>query len=478
LEHFRAWAARHELDNGEQWILDPYEEAFAADVFAGFSICWLIVPEGNGKTTFVAGLADYVIEFLESAYVPVAASARDQAEWLYVQAAGLIQRSDRQDTFKCLEGYRRIRCDGMSSRIQVFAADDRTGDGIIPGGIAVLDELHRHRDLKLYETWKGKLKKRDAQIIVISTAGEVGSEFEEERERLRQEATRVEQVGCFTRAETWLDGRPLSVIHDYALPEDGDINDLELVKEANPAEAVTVETLREKRGLVRNDQHWTRFTCNRSARSSQAAIAEKEWFGAASSERIPEGVPVIAGLDLGWKYDTTALVPLWVKSPSFRLFGRADVLVPPRDGTLMSPRVVEEAILRLHRRNPIRMLVMDMTDGAQLASWCSDELGIPVMDRAQTRSFQVMDYARFTEALREGWLRHTGDPGLTRHVLNAVAKVLPGGDIVFERPSSSRGGSDRVQQSREVDALDAATMAHTFAAAELVAPAATGWGAV
>jgi phage terminase large subunit-like protein len=91
---------RHELDNGERWVLDPFEEAFAADVFAGFSICWLIVPEGNGKTTFVAGLADYVIEFKESAYVPVAASARDQAEWLYVQAAGLIQRSDRQDTFQ------------------------------------------------------------------------------------------------------------------------------------------------------------------------------------------------------------------------------------------------------------------------------------------------------------------------------------------------------------------------------------------
>jgi phage terminase large subunit-like protein len=69
----------------------------------------------------------------------------------------------------------------MDSRIQVFASDDRTGDGVIPGGIAILDELHRHRDLKLYETWKGKLKKRDAQIIVISTAGEVGSEFEEER---------------------------------------------------------------------------------------------------------------------------------------------------------------------------------------------------------------------------------------------------------------------------------------------------------
>jgi hypothetical protein len=45
-------------------------------VFAGFKICWLVVPEGNGKTTFVGGLADYTIEFRESAYVPVAASAQ------------------------------------------------------------------------------------------------------------------------------------------------------------------------------------------------------------------------------------------------------------------------------------------------------------------------------------------------------------------------------------------------------------------
>jgi phage terminase large subunit-like protein len=56
-----------------------------------------------------------------------------------------MQRSDREDVFRCLEGYRRIRCDAMGSRIQVFASDDRTGDGVIPGGIAILDELHRHR---------------------------------------------------------------------------------------------------------------------------------------------------------------------------------------------------------------------------------------------------------------------------------------------------------------------------------------------
>src|SRR5437870_4491032 len=51
LEHFREWASGLELDTGEFWVLEPFQEAFVADWLAGFTECWLIVPEGNGKTT-------------------------------------------------------------------------------------------------------------------------------------------------------------------------------------------------------------------------------------------------------------------------------------------------------------------------------------------------------------------------------------------------------------------------------------------
>jgi phage terminase large subunit-like protein len=88
--------------------------------------------------------------------------------------------------FRAYDGYRRIKCLRTGGRIQVFAADDRTGDGIIPGGLALVDELHRHRDLKLYRTWRGKLEKRGAQLIAISTAGEPGGEFEETRDRIKK----------------------------------------------------------------------------------------------------------------------------------------------------------------------------------------------------------------------------------------------------------------------------------------------------
>jgi hypothetical protein len=104
---------------------------------------------------------------------------------------------------------------------------------------------------------------------------------------------------------------------------------------------------------------------------------------------------------------------------------------------------------------------MDMTDGADIAAWLSDDLDLHVIDRAQTTAPQAEDYDRFTEALRNGFLRHTGDLGLKRHVLNAVAYMLPDGGAKFRRPSETRQGGN--QDARVIDALVAAAMVHSYA---------------
>lgn len=470
LEHFRAWAGELELDNGEPWILEDFQAAFVEDVFGGHKVCWLVVPEGNGKTTLISGIALYHCEFLPNAYVPVAASSRDQAEWIYRQAAGFVSRNELTDPtrstktqtttphlFRCLEGYRRIRHDANHSRIQIFAADDRGGDGIIPT-LAILDELHRHRDLALYRTWLGKLRKRNAQLLVISTAGEVGSEFEEERTRLRQEASDLKHERCFTRAQ-----RNGAVMHEWAVPPDSEIDDLELVKAANPFSGVTVDYLQEKRDLPgMTVAHWSRFTCNLASRAENAAIQEREWWAAKSDEEIPAGEPIWLGLDVAWKWDTTAAVPLWWRDSEFRLLGPARVLVPPRDGSSLHPSLVERMLVEIHERNPLHTVVMDTSRAEQLSTWISDEFGTTVIDRQQTNSFAVEDFNYFMEALREGWLKHSGDVALTKHALNAVARILPHGDARFDRPKAGRVGGD--QEVRVIDALTAAAMVHTLAA--------------
>lgn len=40
LAHFRAWSSDLILDTGESWHPEPFQEAFAEDLFAGFPECW------------------------------------------------------------------------------------------------------------------------------------------------------------------------------------------------------------------------------------------------------------------------------------------------------------------------------------------------------------------------------------------------------------------------------------------------------
>jgi hypothetical protein len=487
LSHFLAWASDLILDTGESWHPEPFQQAFVEDVFAGVPECWLVVPEGNGKTTLVAGLALYHAEHRPHAAVPVAASSREQAEIMYRQAEGFVLRSPRLvepqhstiqaakgknktdvPRFLCLEGYRRIN-HYAGSRIQVFAADDRTGDGVIPT-LGIIDELHRHRDMSLYRTWAGKLLKRKGQIIAISTAGEPGSEFENTREKIRQTAPSLERAETFLRAKS-----TRMVLHEWAVPEDGDVEDMGLVKRANPFSGLTAAALEDKfDSPTMTYGHWRRFVCNLPTRGENAAIQESEWFAAKTDDTIPEGQAIAVGLDLGLKWDTTAVVPFWFREETYRLFGPATILVPPRDGTSLEPDEVKRALHLIHARNPIHTLVMDMSRAETIANWAENEIGCVVIDRSQTNQWAAEDYEKFMDALRNGWLHHAGDEGLTKHVFNAIARILPLGDARFDRPSQTRQGGD--QDRRVIDALTAAAMVHAVASAITTQETLAAWG--
>lgn len=461
VEHFRDWALELELDNGEPWEVDEYFERFLEDYFAGIPECWLIVPEGNGKTTSLAGLAVYLLEYRRGAWIPWAASSREQAELGYRQAEGFIKRSARlRPMFKCLEGYRRIVHRITAARMQIFAADEATGDGLIATD-SFIDELHRHKDLKLYRTWSGKSEKRQGQLATISIAGEPHSEFEETRERIRQ------QTPLVSRRPGYVHCRSSAIaLHEYAVPEDGDVSDMAIVKTANPSPRITEATLAAKYVTpTMTLSHWKRFRCNVPTRSDDAAITETEWDDAKVDEDIPAGVHVDVGLDVAWKLDTTAAVPFWMREPEYRLLGAASILTPPRDGSSLHPDKVKAALREIHTRNPIDVVVMDVSRAEDLAAWIVDELGVTVVERAQQNPDHADDYDALMGALRNGWLKHTGDEGLTSHALNAVARELPGGRIRFERPQSGRLAN---QARRVIDALTAAGMVHRWATEEPV----------
>jgi phage terminase large subunit-like protein len=481
VEHFRAYASFSVLDNGEPFELEDFQREFARDLFAGFKEAWLILPEGNGKTTFLAELALYYGDYTPSAMIPVAASSREQAEILYRQAEGLVTRSpELRARFRAYDGYRRIKCQRTGGRIQVFAADDRTGDGIIPGGLAIVEELHRHRDLRLYRTWRGKLGKRNAQMAGISTAGEPGGEFEDVRDRMKRAAAKIVRDGCRVRAES-----DEAVIHDYAVPSLKQAEDMDVVAAANPLSQNTADVMRRKRqSPTMTRDHWLRFACNIATITGGSAIQAEDWDRLLDSEiEIPPATWLTQWVDLGWRIDTTAMGVLAWESPERRLVTGVKVFHPPVDES-----VVVAGILRNQIDYDADRVVLDPSAGAeqmvqllekgnhplQTDDALRAEYDLPALEEVHVGILEFIAHsqdnapmsqaaARLDEAIRNGWLRHDGDRDLRAHVLNAVTKSLGDAKWRFDRPANAKGDK---RKNYPIDALTGVLMANNIAVDE------------
>jgi phage terminase large subunit-like protein len=489
--HFKVYASRLVFDDGSSRDPEDWQLDFAGEVFRGIGAMvrenWLLVPEGNGKTTFVGILGLYGADWAYRPWIPVGASSRDQAKTLYTQCKGFVDDTPgMRRRFECFDGYRSIipMRDGKKRPgrgIEICPWDPATNDGVIPWPYFIGDELHRHPDMSLWRLWKGKARKRKAVGIGISTAGAPGEEFEEARDRVREQCQRVRKAhgGTLYRSKQFS-------MWEYRLERPELATDPAEVAKVNPLSTHTVEGFAEELESPTLDMgDFKRLKCNIPARSTFAAITDEEWANMRLVEfdALPEGVHCDAGLDLGWKHDTTALVAEWTnREGGFKLLDEAQLAVPPRDGTALHPDKVKALVIWRHERNPIDTLVMDMSDGADIAAWAADELGITVVDRPQGNDLHVLDYKNFTRDIRATkpqWIdvknaagktigrvhslplrrvRHC--PLLTRHSMNAVGRRLPRGDVRFDRPTSSRRDVHK-QDTRVIDALSAAGFVHT-----------------
>jgi hypothetical protein len=96
-----------------------------------------------------------------------------------------------------------------------------------------VDELHRHRDLRLYRTWSGKLVKPARSLSTISTAGEPGSEFEETRADPYRGAEVTDETAAMCGRRR---GHRLARLPRSVAPQ---AEDMDVVAEANPRRAIT-----------------------------------------------------------------------------------------------------------------------------------------------------------------------------------------------------------------------------------------------
>ena len=421
LDEFVRFCAELTTENGEPLELYDEQKTMLGDYFDGIRETLILISKKNGKSTLLGALSLYHLAVVPDAECVIVAASRDQAAIMLRQAQGLIHRSPLlQQMVRTKQ--REIVSLTDRGRVRVLASDVDTADGVLPT-LALVDELHRHKTADLYGVLRDGLGPRGGQLITISTAGSTeASPLGMLRDAAYQLPT-FRRVGGYRHARSDVFG-----LHEWALDADQDLDDLELVKTVNPAPRMTIEALRERRDSPSmTPAQWARFACGVWISAPDAAISPADWERARTDDRPQPGEAIWGvGLDLGWTWDTTAIVPLWVPAPDRRVLLEPTIIVPPRDGQSIPPSQIREALRQLYAEHPFGRVAMDRAAGGeQLAEWIETELRCQVVLYTNGTAEQSRCAQRFYEGLRaDPWptLQHTGSPELTRHVLNARAR--------------------------------------------------------
>lgn len=431
LPHFREWCSHLLLDNGKPFILEPFQEQILEAYFNGAAETIVLLPKKNGKTTLFAALAMYVLLHTHNAEIFVAAAAQQQAGQLYNFCKKFLSDTPWLDQLlKGLDGsYRIIRTDGDEGFIKCIGSDARTADGATPT-LALIDELHRHKNGDLYGVLVDGLPAREGRSITISTAGD--NELSP-LGKLRQKALAMPGLVVEGAHKHVLTDDGSFAFHEWSLKDDDDLTNFNLVKTANPLSARTVQVLKQQfNSPSMTPWRWARFMCGIWLSGEESAldtVAVRACTGTDMGE-VAEGEPVWVGMDVGWTRDTTALVPYTLDEETDReLVGVPRILVPPGGGVALESQEILDAIASIHDRNPIEALCFDPNaEGRLLAEDIQAEFPeIRIIEVSQEPSGMADAAMDLSEALRKRRIILPNHKGLLAHLLATAPKIVTGG---------------------------------------------------
>ena len=132
----------------------------------------IIVGQGNGKSTMIAGNAAFGLtkDNERGAEIYALSNSKEQAKIVYSECAAQINGSP------VLRKHVQVTQNGAyykNSKFEPLASDSKNLDGRNVH-MAIFDEIHEFRDYKLINVIKGKIKKRKQPLIIyITTLGTV-----------------------------------------------------------------------------------------------------------------------------------------------------------------------------------------------------------------------------------------------------------------------------------------------------------------
>ncbi len=479
---------------GQPFLLEPWQRQIVRDLFGWkrtsdgarrYRFVYIEVPRGNGKSTFAAALALYLLvadgEFSAKVYSAAADKAQaaivfETAEKMAAASAwlGPRVRAFRNRTMEYAKG---------GGRYIVLSADAFTKHGLNPHGI-IFDELHAQPNRELYDVLKTAMgKRRQPMMIMITTAGyDRNSICWEQHEYARQVAAGIVDDPTFYPA-IWC-------------AEDGDDWTSPAVwRKANPNYGVSVreEFLRQEcvtaLASPAYQNTFRRLYLNQWTQQESRFLDMGAW-DACGGAALPDlrGRVCFGGLDLATTTDIAALVlvfppvvegePFWWL-PRFWIPGDAmiervrrdrvqydawvrDGLVTATEGNVIDYGVIQRDIEALGLLYDIREVAFDRWGATQISQNLT-AAGFEMVQMGQGFASMSAPTKELVRLVLSRGLGHGGHPVLRWMADNLAVVQDPAGNI---KPSKAKS-------TQKIDGVVAGIMAQSRATVHGAAQAAS-----
>jgi len=366
---------------------------------------------------------------------------------------------------------------------------ERKGGSSVEGKnptLIIVEELHRHADggaavntLKT-KTLKAAAVGRTVKVIIGTTAGtDKHGVLGQTLDRVLDESAGAEVQRDLRPAEYYVravDADRETVAHIWEVPEkisppktDDDPDALntwlEHVKRANPADWITVRTLRRLWKSLNRKGRWMflRQNANQWITAGYAALDRGQfWALRTAGLKIPDGKgqQVFVGLDRASKWDSTAIIPVWKPPGGGKLRVAGVVLLhSPRDGKRRRTRDVGRILEAMRERWPDMVVVFDRNaGGGDVAEELEEKHGLTVIDHGQGTEFDLASM-RLAEYVEGGKFEWDAPP---EHLHAFADQVLAA--VIKETAGGKRWRGEAPDDDTPADAFDGLAMALNIAA--------------
>lgn len=358
------------------------------------------IPKKNGKSTFSAALALYLLtsDGEYGAEVYSAAADRNQASIIYNEAKAMVEMSDPlMESLYVRKTKKQIEYPDANSKYEVLSADAFRNEGYNISAL-LFDELHTQRNRNMWNALRyGGAARRQPLNCVLSTAGEFDETllwYERFIHSLKVQNSEVVDIHLLPCV--------------YAMKDGQDWRSEETWISCNPSYGVALDKTQFKIDFedalknAANEASFLRYRLNKPTKFESAWIRQHYWNGCSlKSELDDESLPSVtfAGGDLSDNIDLNSLVTAKKFNYDFKGVMKSALYIKPTfwapqeaglannqsnrerylkwfdsgllrqiEGPVAEQEVIEDDIVRLFKEEKVKELGLDRNNATRFAT--------------------------------------------------------------------------------------------------------------